>query len=111
MGPLLIGEYMPAKTMKLAETITLHIKQSYFNIQKLQGQLKGMVKEKQITADRLYRDIQLLQRYEAYTINFHKRFEVQWKQMDYETSEHKPAVYNYQPLMRKDGKSDNWGIY
>ena len=48
MGPLLMGEHMPAKTMKTANTIIMHIKHSYFNIQNLQSQLKGMVKEKQI---------------------------------------------------------------
>lgn len=70
-----------------------------------------MVKEKQVEADRYYRDIQQLKMYLRYEIEYHKRMEAQWKQLDYETSDNRPAKYSYQPLMRDDLKGDNWGTF
>ncbi len=63
-----MGELMPAKTMSTMAKIEDHIKHSYFSIQKLQGDLKGMVKEKQVEADRYFRDIQQLQMYLRFEI-------------------------------------------
>ena len=68
IGPLVMGLFQPVKQINSLENTIKHIRNSAFNIAKFEGEMKGLVLQKQQEANKIHYKIMRLQKQDAYKL-------------------------------------------